>query len=161
MSFCRSGCKWLTILKKVVISHTRVSFHSLSFLKYLYCVQSKVNYAKVKENKQYVFKKGKSNKRKGFKGVQKHAKAERRYEKTKCEHYTFVGEDVVGEINPPPTYRAGFFWNLGACVVDTSFSDGSILEDVEAAQGYRLVSTESLSRKVCEENSYSYTMYLR
>lgn len=102
------------------------------FLKYLYCVQSKVNYAKVKENKQYVFKKGKSNKRKGFKGVQKQAKRASDATRERNVNITFVGEeDVMGEINPPPTYSAGFFWNLGACVVDTSFSDGSILEDVE------------------------------
>ena len=50
---------------------------------------------------------------------------------------------------PPPTEPASS-GKLGACVVDVSSSDESILEDFETAQGYCLVSMESL-RKVCEK----------
>ena len=59
---------------------------------------------------------------------------------------TFVGEDdVVSEMIPPPTVPASS-GKLGACVVDPSPSDVSTLEDLETAQGYRLVSMESLGK---------------
>ena len=60
---------------------------------------------------------------------------------------TFVGEDdVVSEMIPPPTVPASSR-KLDACV-DASSSDESILEDLETAQGYRLVSMESLRKFV-------------
>ena len=61
---------------------------------------------------------------------------------------TFVGEDdVVSEMIPPPTAPASSR-KLDACVVDASSSDESTLEDLETAQGYRLVSMESLGKFV-------------
>ena len=61
---------------------------------------------------------------------------------------TFVGEDdVVSEMIPPPTVPASSR-KLDAYVVDASSSDESILEDLETAQGYRLVSMESLRKFV-------------
>ena len=48
---------------------------------------------------------------------------------------------------PPPTAPASSR-KLGACVVDASSSDESTLEDFETAQGYRLVSMESLGKFV-------------
>ena len=44
---------------------------------------------------------------------------------------------------PPPTVPASSR-KLGACAVDVFSSDESILDDLETAQGYRLVSIESL-----------------
>lgn len=72
------------------------------------------DYAKA-GGKQSVLKKGISNKRKGFKGVQK-----------QTVNITFVGEDdVMSEMIPPPAISVSSR-KLGACAVDTSSSDESI-----------------------------------
>ena len=94
-------------------------------------------------------KKSKSKKRKGFEGVQKRAKrASNATREQNVNMITFVGEDdVVSEMIPPPTAPASSR-KLGACVVDASSSDESTLEDFETAQGYRLVSMESLGKFV-------------
>ena len=64
--------------------------------------------------KQSVLKKGISNKRKGFKGVQK-----------QTVNITLVGEDdVMSEMIPPPAIPVSSR-KLGACAVDTSSSDES------------------------------------
>jgi len=83
-------------------------------------------------------------KRKGFKGVQKQAKRASNVTSEQNLNITFVGEDdVVSEMIPPPIVPASSR-ELGACVVDASSSDESTLDDLETAQGYRLVSMESL-----------------
>ena len=98
--------------------------------------------------KQSVLKKGKPKRRKGFKGVQKQAKTARNATRERNVNITFVGEDdVVSEMIPPPTVPASSL-KLGACVADASSSHESILEDLETAQGYRLVSMESLRKFV-------------
>ena len=98
--------------------------------------------------KQSVLKKGISKKRKGFKGVQKQARRASNPTKEHTVNITFVGEDdVVSEMIPPPTVPASSR-KLGACAVDVSSSDESILDDLETAQGYRLVSMESLRKFV-------------
>lgn len=65
--------------------------------------------------KQSVLKRGISNKRKGFKGVQK-----------QTVNITFVGEDdVMSEMIPPLAIPVSSR-KLDACAVDTSSSDESI-----------------------------------
>ena len=95
--------------------------------------------------KQSVLKKSISKKRKVLKGFQKQAKKASNPTKEHTKNITFVVDNVVSEIIPPPTVPASS-QNL-ACAVDASSSDESILDDLETAQGYRLVSMESLRNK--------------
>ena len=61
---------------------------------------------------------------------------------------TFVGEDdVVSEMIPPPAIPVSAR-KIGACAIDTSLWDESIPDDLEIAEGYRLVSMESLRKFV-------------
>lgn len=97
--------------------------------------------------KQSVLKQGISRKRKGFKGVQKQAKRAASATSERRVNITFVGEDdVVSEMIPPPAIPVSAR-KIGACAIDTSLWDESIPDDLEIAEGYRLVSMESL-RKV-------------
>ena len=61
---------------------------------------------------------------------------------------TFVGEDdVVTEMIPLPAIPVSSR-KFGAYAVDTSSSDESVSDDLKFAQGYRLVSMESLRKFV-------------
>ena len=51
---------------------------------------------------------------------------------------------------PPQTVPASSR-KLGACVVDASFTDESVLNDLETAKRHRLVSMESARKFVHEE----------
>ena len=105
--------------------------------------------------KQPVLKKGKSKKRKGFKGVQKQAKRASNATRERNVNITFVGEDdVVSEMIPSPTVPASSR-KLDACLVDASFSGESIVDDLETAQGYRLVSMESLGKFVTRIHTHT------
>ena len=98
--------------------------------------------------KQSVLKQGISRKRKGFKGVQKQAKRAASATSERRVNITFVGEDdVVSEIIPPPAIPVSAR-KIGACAIDTSLWDESIPDDLEIAEGYRLVSMESLRKFV-------------
>ena len=67
---------------------------------------------------------------------------------------TFVGEDnVVTEMTPPPEIPVSSR-KVGAYAVDTSSSDESVSDDLKFAQGYRLVSMESLRKFVNRIQTY-------
>ena len=85
--------------------------------------------------------------KKGFKGTQKQEAAQKRRKETQAVEVTFVGEDDVISEQIPPLPESASKRKLQPNV-DESSSDEVIEDNLAPAEGYRLVSMDSLLKFV-------------
>lgn len=97
--------------------------------------------------KQSVLRNSASKRKKGFRGAQKQEVAQKRRKETRAVEVTFVGEDdVVSEQIPPPAESASK--RKIQPNHDGSSSNETAEDDLAPAEGYRLVSMDSLLKFV-------------
>lgn len=97
--------------------------------------------------KQSVLRKSASKRKKSFRGTQKQEVVQKRRKETRAVEVTFVGEDdVVSEQILPPAESVSKRKILPND--DESSSNESIEDDLAPAEGYRLVSMDSLLKFV-------------
>ena len=96
--------------------------------------------------KQSVLKHNSIKRKKVFKGISKQEVAAKKRRETRAVEITFVGDDVVSEQIPPPAESAS---SRKLLVSDKeAASDEDVYNDLEPAEGYRLVSMDSLQKFV-------------
>lgn len=97
--------------------------------------------------KQSVLRNSASKRKKGFRGTQKQEVAQKRRKETRALEVTFVGEDdLVSEQIPPPAESASK--RKIQPNDDGSSSNETAEDDLAPAEGYRLVSMDSLLKFV-------------
>ena len=97
--------------------------------------------------KQSVLRNRPSKRKKGFRGTQKQEVAQKRRKETRALEVTFVGEDdLVSEQIPPPAESASK--RKIQPNDDGSSSNETAEDDLAPAEGYRLVSMDSLLKFV-------------